>query len=123
MAAVTGGQTDYGYGVPVLGGVFLTQNYLVVDYPANEFWLSPLKEGMRNGGDDIRSFCREEVTVGGEKGEGGVGLGVKVGVPVGVVGGLAILGLAGAWVYRQREKRRTAEADAADVALDCNGPR
>lgn len=118
MAAVTGGQTDYGNGVPVLGGVFLTQNYLVVDYPANEFWLSPLKEGMRDGGDDIRSFCREEVTVGGEKGEGGVGLGVKVGVPVGVVGGLAILGLAGAWVYRQREKRRTAEADAADVALD-----
>lgn len=118
MAAVTGGQTDYGDGVPVLGGVFLTQNYLVVDYPANEFWLSPMKEGMRDGGDDIRSFCREGITDGGEKGEGGVGLGVKVGVPVGVVGGLAILGLVGALVYRQREKKRTAEADAVDVSLD-----
>lgn len=71
MAAVTGGQTDYGDGVPVLGGVFLTQNYVVVDYPANEFWLSPMEEGIRDGVDDVRSFCREGVTDGGEKGEGG----------------------------------------------------
>lgn len=118
MAAVTGGQTDYGDGVPVLGGVFLTQNYLVMDYPANEFWLSPMKEGMRDGVDDVRSFCREGVTDGGEKGEAGVGLGVKVGVPVGVGGGLAILGVVVALVYRQRKKKRTAEADAVDVSLD-----
>ena len=113
MAAVTGGQTDYGYGVPVLGGVFLTQNYLVVDYPANEFWLSPMGDGVRVGGDDIRSFCLEGSTDGGEK-EGEVGLGVKVGVPVGVVGGLAILGVVVWLVYRQKKKNRTAEGDPVD---------
>ncbi len=41
MAAVQSGPTDLGDNVPILGGVFLSQNYIHVDYNASMFWLSP----------------------------------------------------------------------------------
>ena len=47
MAAVQSGQSDLGIDVPILGGVFLSLNYLHVDYDAQKFWLSPV---MRDGG-------------------------------------------------------------------------
>ncbi|KAK1833703.1 hypothetical protein QBC39DRAFT_401019 [Podospora conica] len=114
MAAVTGGWTDLGENVPVLGGVFLSRNYLVVDYPGNEFWLSPMGE---EAGEDVKSFCQEG------SGGGGAGLGVKVGVPVGVGVGVLVVA-AGLWYFWYHRPKTTTPARPAggrpeeDVPLD-----
>jgi hypothetical protein len=41
MAAVGTGATDYGQDIPLLGGVYLSQNYLTVDYDSGSFGLAP----------------------------------------------------------------------------------
>jgi hypothetical protein len=41
MAAVGTGATDYGLDIPLLGGVYLSQNYLTVDYDSGSFGLAP----------------------------------------------------------------------------------
>ncbi|KAK7423243.1 hypothetical protein QQZ08_009139 [Neonectria magnoliae] len=58
-ASVSSGQSDLGANVPILGGVFLSQNYLQVDYKAGKFWLSPQ---VKNGTlpDNIRTLCSDD---------------------------------------------------------------
>ena len=59
MAAVGKGPTDFGPDIPILGGVFLSQNYLTVDYANNVFALAPAVIGPmdQNPLSAIRTVC------------------------------------------------------------------
>ncbi|OCK81145.1 hypothetical protein K432DRAFT_381582 [Lepidopterella palustris CBS 459.81] len=63
MAAVGTGLTDYGIDVPLLGGVYLSQNYLVVDYFKQKFSLAPAVIGAINGKSaDIYKVCESSTS-------------------------------------------------------------
>ena len=106
MAAVNSGQTDLGNNVPVLGGVFLSQNYLFVDYASNSFWLSP-QVGNGTAPDDIRTSCKVGNETSGAGDAGGSGddgkrfstLGLQIGLPVAFV--VVALGVFGYFLYRR----------------------
>ncbi|OCL13878.1 hypothetical protein AOQ84DRAFT_351779 [Glonium stellatum] len=62
IAAVGTGLTDYGVDVSLLGGVFLSQNYLVVDYAKNKFSLTPAVIGTVNRvSEDLRTVCENSI--------------------------------------------------------------
>jgi hypothetical protein len=60
MAAVGKGPTDFGRDLPILGGTFLSQNYLFVDYESRTFGLAPANvDGANVMKGDIRTVCKE----------------------------------------------------------------
>jgi hypothetical protein len=61
MAAVGTAPTDYGNDIPILGGVYLSQNYLFVDYDHGFFGLAPVvSDPMIAGKRDIRTVCSSD---------------------------------------------------------------
>ncbi|KAF4931004.1 hypothetical protein CGCVW01_v000735 [Colletotrichum viniferum] len=106
QATVGSGLSDLGNNIPILGGVFLSQNYLHVDYAAGKFWLSPQ---VANGtlADNITSTCNG--TSSGTS--GGTAIGVKVGVPVAI--GAALIFFVALWFWLKNRKRNP---NAAGVA-------
>ncbi|KAL0943594.1 aspartic-type endopeptidase [Colletotrichum truncatum] len=97
-ATVSSGMSDLGNNVPILGGVFLSQNYLHVDYQAGKFWLSPQ---VANGTlpDHISTSCNGTST----GSTGGSALGLKVGIPVAI--GAAVVFLVALWFWMKNRKR------------------
>ncbi|KAK1453538.1 hypothetical protein CMEL01_05197 [Colletotrichum melonis] len=96
--SVASGMSDLGDNIPILGGVFLSQNYLHVDYDAGKFWLSPQ---VANGTlpDHITSSCNgTSSSSGGNK----AALGVKVGVPVAI--GAALIFFVAMWFWLKNRK-------------------
>jgi hypothetical protein len=60
MAAVGKGLTDFGGDLPILGGTFLSQSYLFVDYGSRTFGLASAHvDGANVMQNDIRTVCRE----------------------------------------------------------------
>ncbi|KAF6822801.1 aspartic-type endopeptidase [Colletotrichum plurivorum] len=98
QATVSSGASDLGNNVPILGGVFLSQNWLAVDYEKGKFWLSPQ---VANGTlpDHITSFCNGTTTGGGST----AGLGLKVGVPVAI--GAALVFFVALWFWLKNRRR------------------
>lgn len=109
MAAVGPGLPNYG-DIPILGGTFLSQNYLFVDYDHGVFGLAPVVLGpMDPGKSDIKTVC----TSGTAKGSGGSKhVGVIVGPVVGGVFALALIGLAVWWVLPGRKSKAGPVEDA-----------
>ncbi|KAK1995092.1 hypothetical protein LX36DRAFT_583120 [Colletotrichum falcatum] len=106
---VSSGASDLGDNIPVLGGVFLSQNYLHVDYDAATFWLSPqVANGTRP--DRITASCNATSADDGDSRP--PAFAVQVGVPVAV--GASVVFSVGMWVWLRRRKRRarTRPADA-----------
>jgi hypothetical protein len=102
MSAVAGGASDLGANIPILGGVFLAQNYLHVDYDAGKFWLAPQ---VANGTlpDRIVSTCNSTLNPPNNGTTGDSGLGVKVGVPIAII---AVVLVAGAiWFFLRKRKQ------------------
>ncbi|KAF7537878.1 hypothetical protein G7054_g3395 [Neopestalotiopsis clavispora] len=103
MAAVQTGQGDLGVDVPLLGGVFLSQNYLRVDYDQNKFWLS---KAIINGSvtPSVQTTCEQtSVADNSEQSTSGSAsndIGLKVGLPVAFV--VVAVGLFGFWLFKRR---------------------
>ncbi|TDZ19415.1 hypothetical protein Cob_v007768 [Colletotrichum orbiculare MAFF 240422] len=97
-AAVGSGVSDLGNNVPILGGVYLSQNHLTVDYGAGKFWLSPQ---VANGSlpDRVTTLCNGTTTASRSSAE----LGLKVGVPV--VVGAAVVGLVVLWFWLKNRRK------------------
>ncbi|KAK7402590.1 hypothetical protein QQX98_011661 [Neonectria punicea] len=119
-ASVSSGQSDLGANVPILGGVFLSQNYLQVDYKAGKFWLSPqVKNGTLpdkittlcsdDGSDDSSKSAETPTTTPDAGSSGGSQIGVKVGVPV-AVSVCAALGIIAFFLFRRRRKQPPASS-------------
>ncbi|KAK6220078.1 hypothetical protein QIS74_05580 [Colletotrichum tabaci] len=104
---VASGLSDLGDNIPILGGVFLSQNYLHVDYDAGSFWLSPQ---VANGTlpDHITASCNGTSSATAAKSA----LGVKVGVPVAI--GVAVVFFIGLWFWLKNRKRNP-QAQFADA--------
>ncbi|TKW48680.1 hypothetical protein CTA1_545 [Colletotrichum tanaceti] len=111
---VSSGLSDLGDNIPILGGVFLSQNYLHVDYDAGSFWLSPQ---LANGSlpDHITASCNGTASSSDAAGARSA-LGVKVGVPV--VIGLAVVAFVGLWFWLKNRKR-----DPQQPPFAADGPR
>ncbi|KAH7129249.1 hypothetical protein EDB81DRAFT_907316 [Dactylonectria macrodidyma] len=126
-ATVASGQSDLGANVPILGGVFLSQNYLQVDYERQKFWLSP-QVGNGTKTDDIATVCTTDDDDASKTPSAtstsvpvaGVGMGVKVGVPV-AIGSVAAIGIVAFLLWRRRRKQ-VAAAKAAAVEMSANSP-
>ncbi|KAI1850281.1 hypothetical protein JX266_004139 [Neoarthrinium moseri] len=104
MAAIQSGQGDLGNDVPQLGGVFLSQNYLRIDYDQKKFWLAKAVTNTSLPA-EITGVCTSQPTMpvtnegipGGNK-----DLGLKVGLPVAFI--IVIAGLFGLWRFKHRSR-------------------
>ncbi|GKT40992.1 uncharacterized protein ColSpa_01173 [Colletotrichum spaethianum] len=105
---VSSGLSDLGQNITLLGGVFLSQNYLHVDYNAGNFWLSPQ---VANGTlpDHITAACNGTSTATTNTSS----LGLKVAVPVVIAA--AVVFFIGLWFWLKNRKRnpRTQVTDAS----------
>lgn len=114
QAAVASGQSDLGNNIPILGGVFLTENYLQVDYEGGKFWLSP-SLADKDLPDQITTTCvaKNSTIPEGSQGSGGSSnMAVKIAVPVAVAG--LVLGALAAWFLIRRRKKQQRESQAAN---------
>ncbi|KAH6885772.1 hypothetical protein B0T10DRAFT_550304 [Thelonectria olida] len=114
-ATVSYGQSDLGNDVPILGGVFLSQNYLQVDYETKKFWLSP-QVANGTGTDKITATCTKDNSSStsdasdsnpDDSDSSSSNLGVKIGVPVGVAA-VAALGILGFFLWWRRRRAQKA---------------
>ncbi|EFQ29675.1 uncharacterized protein GLRG_04819 [Colletotrichum graminicola M1.001] len=103
---VSSGIGDLGENVPMLGGVFLSQNYLHVDYDAGTFWLSP-QVGNGTLPDRITAACNGSSTDDGETSEAVI----QIGVPVGV--GAGVFFFIGLWIWSRHRKHNLQSRDAS----------
>ncbi|KAF2466662.1 uncharacterized protein BDR25DRAFT_345503 [Lindgomyces ingoldianus] len=112
MAAVGKGPTDFGRDIPILGGTFLSQNYLFVDYESRTFGLAPAnvdRVNIMKG--DIRTVCKELLV---EAPQSHRNVGVIVGPAIGGVAATLLI-LTGIWCWRRRRPAREGtESGAAE---------
>lgn len=105
MAAVQTGQGDLGVDIPLLGGVFLSQNYLRVDYDQGKFWLAQAYTSPSITS-KVSSICTasSSTTSGSPPGSSGSNsdLGLKVGLPVAFV--VVALCVFGWWLFKHHAK-------------------
>ncbi|KAI4248634.1 MAG: hypothetical protein L6R42_009217 [Xanthoria sp. 1 TBL-2021] len=96
----------------VLGGLFLTYNYLVVDYDNNKFQMAPTVQGDQGGGAEIAPVCKPTPSTTGPEvsrqthtsGTGGTSRAAAIGG--GTVGGVVGLAALAALCYFLARKRR-----------------
>ena len=105
---------------PLLGGLFLSMNYLVVDYEKNQFQMAPAIQGVQpDSSRDLETLCTPTATPsppptatptplsGSLSGSGGgVNRGAIAGGVVGGVAGLAIVGAIVFFLFRRRRQQR-----------------
>jgi hypothetical protein len=106
MAAVGTGATDYGQDIPLLGGVYLSQNYLTVDYDSGSFGLAPANTAASTLM-DVVSICsnssasstQTSSTSPDSSNSSSTNVGAIVG---GVVGGVLILAIIALIIFLRR---------------------
>ena len=124
-AGTTGTSTLDGVQIPILGGVYLSQNYLMVDYDSGIFRLAPAVLGeMPDQAHDIVQLCGGiEVDQSSSSSSTGKGSNSHAGaIAGGVIGGVAILAIAAVmiWYLKKKKKKQKREpalqpmAEAAD---------
>jgi hypothetical protein len=104
MSAVESGEGDLGVNVPLLGGVFLSQNYLRIDYGQGKFWLAKAITTSSTPS-NIKTTC-EPVSSGpastddSSSSAGNADIGLKVGLPVAFV--VAALVIFAWWLFKRQ---------------------
>ena len=111
--AINVGMTDFGDQVPLLGGLFLSQNYLLVDYTRNTFGLAPAVTG--NVDSKIVTVCSDDSTTSSGKSNTGAIVG-------GVIGGFAFLIFCGAALLWRRKQQKKKARSAAKSAPEPEAP-
>ena len=94
--------------IPTLGGVFLSQNYLFVDYDSNVFGLSPVN--MRDDFNSIPKVMKvctpaqmsNETTQGNVSSRQHISGGAIAGAVIGSITGLLAIVAGSGWLYRKR---------------------
>ena len=87
---------------PILGGTYLTFNYLVVDYESGQFQLAPAVQGNEpTGSQPIKAICTQTPARNNSPNKTGAIVGGTVGGVIGlaVIGGLVLL-------FRRHRRRR-----------------
>jgi hypothetical protein len=117
-AGTTGTSTLDGVEVPILGGVYLSQNYLFVDYESGQFHLAPAVVGeMDDQKHDIVPVCGTsgfDASVSSDQGDHQGSKSNAGAIAGGVVGGLAVIvgGLLIFWYLRNKNKRNSRDKEA-----------
>lgn len=96
----------------ILGGLFLTYNYLVVDYDNNEFQMAPTVQGDQGSGAEIATVCKPTPSTTGPvsrqthtSGTDGTSRAAAIGG--GTVGGVVgLAAIAASWYFLARKRRR-----------------
>ncbi|KAJ9156054.1 Aspartic-type endopeptidase [Pleurostoma richardsiae] len=119
MAAVQAGEGDLGDDIPLLGGVFLSQNYLEVDHEAGRFWLSPAVTAV-NIQSRITSVCNS--TDSGSSGNSTVQeaprsrnnatLGLQIGLPLAFA--VVMLAVLAFWLFKRHNRPPRTEYETAN---------
>ena len=95
---------------PILGGIYLTLNYLVVDYESGQFQLAPAVQGNQPTSlRSIKAICTPTPTssaVSPSPQKGSSKTGAIVGGTVGGAAGLAIIAMLVLLILRRRRRRR-----------------
>ena len=103
--------------LPVLGGIYLTFNYLIVDYESGHFQLAPAVPGSQpTSAQALKPICTQIPTsapsvVPTPKKSSNAG--AIAGGTIGGVAGLAIIGVLAFFFLRHRRRRRSQEATTA----------
>ncbi len=97
-------QSDPATVQPILGGTYLTFNYLVVDYESGQFQLAPaVQANQPTSSQAIKAICTQTPTSSHTSTSKPRNIGAIVG---GTVGGVAALAIIGALVFLFRRHRR-----------------
>ncbi|KAF6239335.1 hypothetical protein HO173_002597 [Letharia columbiana] len=111
-------QSDPSTVQPILGGIFLTFNYLVVDYESDHFQLAPAVQGNQHTGSQaVKAICTPTPTSNPSSSSSpplsswnkSRKTGIIVGGTVGGVAGLAIMGVLVLLFRRHRQQQRVQE--------------
>ena len=99
-------QSDPATVQPTLGGLYLTFNYLVVDYESGQFQLAPALQGTQpTSSQAIEAICTPTASTATSPQNNSSKTGAIVGGTVGGVAGLAIMGVL-VVLYRHRQAQR-----------------
>lgn len=110
--------------LPFLGGPFLSQVYLVVDYETGTFSLAPVNRGSNSNKNLVTLGCDQAKPnstdpaggSGSNNGGGGGGKKTNTGaIAGGVVGGVAVIGLIGALLFFRRRTNEKVPVEAVAV--------
>ena len=78
---------------PILGGTYLTFNYLIVDYESGQFQLAPaVQGGQATGSQPLKAICTQSSVSNNKAGDNSRKIGAIAGGTVGGVVGLAVIG-------------------------------
>ncbi|KAI9828035.1 MAG: hypothetical protein M1832_003562 [Thelocarpon impressellum] len=107
MAAVATGSNPEAGGGPTFGGVYLSQNYLLVDHSKKMFSMAPAVTGpVGDGAHDIRTVCQPEAKskdpapVSTQTRKRRLSTGVIVAIVAGALGGLIAISVASLFALR-----------------------
>ncbi|KAL8996891.1 MAG: hypothetical protein Q9169_003702 [Polycauliona sp. 2 TL-2023] len=109
----------------ILGGLFLTYNYLVVDYDNNQFQMAPILQGDQGSGSKIVAVCKPTVSTTDPKSplqnqasdtNGTSRTAAIAGGTVGGIVGLAALAAVGYFLARKRKRDRQQREDEQERA-------
>ena len=112
-------QSDPSTVLPVLGGIYLTFNYLIVDYESGHFQLAPAVPGSQpTSAQALKPLCTQTPTsapsvVPTPSPKSNSNAGAIAGGVVGGVAGLAIIGALAFFYLRHRRQRETQESTTA----------
>lgn len=110
---VDNAQSDPTTAQPILGGTYLTFNYLVVDYESGQFQLAPAVQGNQpTGSQPIKAICTQTPASNNSSSKTGAIAGGTVGGVIGlaVIGGLVLL------FRRHRRRHRYPQGPESMVA-------
>ena len=102
---------------PILGGTYLTFNYLVVDYESGQFQLAPAVQGdQATGSQPLKAICTQTPISNNKAGDNSRKIGAIAGGTIGGVVGLAVIGGLIYLLHRHRRPRQHPQGPESMIA-------